>query len=166
MRVLSICGGVGGTEPLRWSQGDIGEDKLESSDLLAFLTEALQKDILQQRHLAVGICYDVRVRPPDFPATTDAICASVQDQSGQASDVNPACAVRGADSSVTIQREAHRLADFARAGALGCDGNGGLKTAIAYSSPGLPLISGAERRGCKFFGFNCHLPRHHAVPNG
>ncbi len=50
-----------------------------------------------------------------FPPQQMLICASVQDESGQASDVNPACAVRGADSSVTVQREAHRLADFARA---------------------------------------------------
>jgi hypothetical protein len=42
--------------------------------------------------------------------------------------------------------------------ALGCDGNGGLKSAIAYSSPGLPLVVVQNAEAASFLGSTVTYP--------
>ncbi|MGB8252241.1 MAG: hypothetical protein WCF08_03435 [Anaerolineaceae bacterium] len=64
-----------------------GHEHPPSQTLINLMTEAFQKQALNGELRAAGICYDVRTIPPGETEKCDAICMSLEHQSGEAVDV-------------------------------------------------------------------------------
>jgi hypothetical protein len=65
--------------------GDTGTDHPPSDEVMELIRAAKKRD--RDNYVAVGLCYDVRVRTrPDAPVT-DAICVSLEHEGGMAVDV-------------------------------------------------------------------------------
>ena len=73
--------------------GDTGTEHPPSDEVMELIREALRRD--RDKYVAVGLCYDVRVRTsPDAPPT-DAVCVSLEHRDGMAVDVVEPYAKRG-----------------------------------------------------------------------
>jgi len=65
--------------------GDTGTEHPPSDEVMELIREAMRRD--RDKYVAVGLCYEVRVRTsPDAPPT-DATCVSLEHRSGLAVDV-------------------------------------------------------------------------------
>jgi hypothetical protein len=65
--------------------GDTGTEHPPSDEVMELIREAMRRD--RDKYVAVGLCYDVRVRTsPDAPPT-DAVCVSLEHRDGMAVDV-------------------------------------------------------------------------------
>lgn len=62
-------------------------DQPPSQDVIDVLTEALRRKAEDGAIRAAGVCYDVRVRQPDSPDPTDAVCASLDHEAGDSVNV-------------------------------------------------------------------------------
>jgi hypothetical protein len=58
-----------------------------SQEIVDLLAQAFRQSALNAEIRAAGICYDTRVTPPGETQLSDAICASLEHQSGDAMDV-------------------------------------------------------------------------------
>ena len=73
--------------------GDTGTEHPPSDEVMELIRQAMRRD--RDKYVAVGLCYDVRVRTsPDAPPT-DAICVSLEHRDGMAVDVVEPYAKRG-----------------------------------------------------------------------
>jgi hypothetical protein len=66
---------------------DTGDEQPPSQQLIDLLTKAYQKQAEARQLRAAGICYDARVVPPGETEKSDAVCACLEHQSGEAADV-------------------------------------------------------------------------------
>lgn len=73
--------------------GDTGTEHPPSEEVIELLRTAMRRE--KDNYLAVGVCYDVRVRTRAGAEPTDAICASLEHRSGMAVDVVEPYAKRG-----------------------------------------------------------------------
>jgi hypothetical protein len=64
-----------------------GTEQPPSQKLIEMMTQAFRQKAAAGQIRAAGICYDVRTIPPGQTEKTDAICASLEHQSGQFVDV-------------------------------------------------------------------------------
>ncbi len=64
-----------------------GTEQPPSQALIDLLTRAFRQKAVAGQIRAACICYDVRTIPPDQTEKTDAICASLEHQTGQFVDV-------------------------------------------------------------------------------
>ncbi len=55
--------------------------------VIDLLTQAFRQSARDGKIRAAGICYDIRIIPPEKTKTSDAICISLEHQSGEAVDV-------------------------------------------------------------------------------
>ena len=74
--------------------GDAGSEHPPSDQMMDLLRRRMRSK--QQEYLAVGLCYDVRVRARAEGETTDAICVSLEHREGRAVDVFEPYTKRGA----------------------------------------------------------------------
>jgi hypothetical protein len=65
--------------------GDTGTEHPPSDEVIELLRTAMRRE--KDDYLAVGVCYDVRVRTRAGAEPTDAICASLEHKGGMAVDV-------------------------------------------------------------------------------
>ena len=65
--------------------GDTGTEHPPSDEVMALIREAMRRD--RDKYVAVGLCYDVRVRTSADAPPTDAICVSLEHEGGMAVDV-------------------------------------------------------------------------------
>lgn len=65
--------------------GDTGTKHPPSDEVLELIREAMRRD--REKYVAVGLCYDVRVRTSADSPPTDAICVSLEHRDGMAVDV-------------------------------------------------------------------------------
>lgn len=73
--------------------GDTGTEHPPSDEVIEILRTAMRRE--REKYLAVGVCYDVRVRTRAGAPPTDAICASLEHTGGMAVDVVEPYAKRG-----------------------------------------------------------------------
>jgi hypothetical protein len=64
--------------------GYSGEEKPPSQEIIDLLVEGLRSEAQEGRFRAAGICFDVRVQPPDGQAKTDAVAVTLEHQAGDA----------------------------------------------------------------------------------
>ena len=67
---------------LRIVSGDNGSEHPQSDEVIALLTDAMKT--ARDGYIAIGICYDVRIRPRADAAPTDAICVALEHRDGMA----------------------------------------------------------------------------------
>lgn len=67
--------------------GYTGEEQPEPKEVIELLTKAFQSEAASGKIRAAGICVDIRTVPPGATEKTDAICVSLEHQSGEAVDV-------------------------------------------------------------------------------
>ena len=60
-----------------------GNDHPASQPLIKLMTQAFRKQALAGQIRAAGICYDVRTIPPGESVKTDAICVTLESNTGQ-----------------------------------------------------------------------------------
>jgi hypothetical protein len=73
--------------------GDTGTEHPPSDEVMELIREAMRRD--RDKYVAVGLCYDVRVRTSADAPLTDAICVSLEHEGGMAVDVVEPYAKRG-----------------------------------------------------------------------
>ena len=73
--------------------GDTGTEHPPSDEVMELIREAMRRD--RDKYVAVGLCYDVRVRTSAAAAPSDAICVSLEHRDGMAVDVVEPYAKRG-----------------------------------------------------------------------
>lgn len=73
--------------------GDTGTEHPPSDEVMELIREAMRRD--RDKYVAVGLCYDVRVRTSADAPPTDAICVSLEHRDGMAVDVVEPYAKRG-----------------------------------------------------------------------
>jgi hypothetical protein len=73
--------------------GDTGTEHPPSDEVMELIREAMRRD--RDKYVAVGLCYDVRVRTSADAPPTDAICVSLEHEGGMAVDVVEPYAKRG-----------------------------------------------------------------------
>ena len=73
--------------------GDTGTEHPPSVEVTELIRAAMTRD--RDKHVAVGLCYDVRFRTSAAAAPTDAICVSLEHRDGMAVDVFEPYAKRG-----------------------------------------------------------------------
>ena len=73
--------------------GDTGTEHPPSDEVMELIRTAMRRD--RDKYLAVGLCYDVRVRTSADAPPTDAICVSLEHEGGMAVDVVEPYAKRG-----------------------------------------------------------------------
>jgi len=64
-----------------------GAEQPPSQQLIDMLTAGFRKKAAAGEIRAAGICYDARIVPPDQEEKTDAICVSLEHESGEATEV-------------------------------------------------------------------------------
>ncbi|MGA2556033.1 MAG: hypothetical protein ABSG04_07140 [Verrucomicrobiota bacterium] len=64
-----------------------GTERPPSQQLIDMMTQAFRQQAAAGQIRAAGICYDVRTIPPGQTEKIDAICASLEHESGQFVDV-------------------------------------------------------------------------------
>jgi hypothetical protein len=64
-----------------------GNEHPKSQQIIDLLTDAFRQKAILGEIRAAGICYDIRTIPPGEKKKTDAICVSLEHQSGEAVDV-------------------------------------------------------------------------------
>ena len=64
-----------------------GNENPPSQQLIDLLTHAFRQQAVVGQIRAAGICYDIRTIPPGQSEKTDAICMSLEHQSGEAGDI-------------------------------------------------------------------------------
>jgi hypothetical protein len=69
------------------SAGYTGSERPASIELIEILKQGFRSTIATTELRAAGLCFDVRVTPPNAERPTDAIQASLQRASGEAVDV-------------------------------------------------------------------------------
>ena len=67
---------------LRIISGDTGSEHPPSDEVIALLRSAMKE--ARDGYIAIGICYDVRVRTRADAAPTDAICVALEHRDGTA----------------------------------------------------------------------------------
>jgi hypothetical protein len=73
--------------------GDTGTEHPPSDEVIELTRAAMKRD--REKYVAVGLCYDVRVRSSPGAPPTDAICVSLEHEGGMAVDVTEPYAKRG-----------------------------------------------------------------------
>ena len=66
--------------------GYTGEEQPEVQEVIKLLTKGFQEDAASGKIRAAGMCVDIRTVPPGATEKTDAICVSLEHQSGEAVD--------------------------------------------------------------------------------
>jgi hypothetical protein len=67
--------------------GNTGDEHPLSQDLIVFLAESLKREAAEGKIRASGICTDVRIVPPGGTEKSDAICALLEHEDGEAVEV-------------------------------------------------------------------------------
>jgi hypothetical protein len=73
--------------------GDTGTEHPPSDEVMELIRAAMKRD--RDKYVAVGLCYDVRVRTSAGAPPTDAICVALEHRDGMAVDVVEPYAKRG-----------------------------------------------------------------------
>ncbi len=64
-----------------------GDEHSPSQEVIDLLARGFRDEALQGKVRAVGICFDVRVIPPNQADETDAVCARLEHENGEAVQV-------------------------------------------------------------------------------
>jgi hypothetical protein len=67
--------------------GHTGEEQPEPQDVIKLLSKGFQQEAASGNIRAAGMCVDIRTTPPGQTEKTDAICVTLEHQSGEAVDV-------------------------------------------------------------------------------
>ena len=67
--------------------GDLAGESLPPEEIIDLLVEGVRNEVEQGDFKAAGVCFDVRAVPPGETERVDAICAQLEDATGDAMEV-------------------------------------------------------------------------------